>query len=67
MNVVAAVAYAINILRSLMMPLELSLSDATIWSVALESSIVILEASFTLIFDVYSRGVTYDDCQSIIH
>ncbi len=67
MNVVAAVAYAINTLRSLMMPQELSLSDATIWSIALESSIMILEASFTLIFYIYSIGITYDDCQSIIH
>jgi hypothetical protein len=29
-----------------MMPLELSVSDATIWSITLESSITILEASF---------------------
>jgi hypothetical protein len=27
---------------------------------------MILEASFTLIYDVYSTGVTYDDCQSSI-
>jgi len=44
-----------------MTPLELSVSDATIWSVTLESSITILEASFTLIYDVYSTGITYDD------
>jgi hypothetical protein len=28
------------------MPLELSVSDTTIWSITLESSITILEASF---------------------
>ncbi len=44
-----------------MAPLELSVSDATIWSVTLEVSIRILVASFTLIFDVNSTGVTYDD------
>ncbi len=38
------------------MPLESSLSDATIWSVTLELSITILEASFTLIYNVYSTG-----------
>jgi hypothetical protein len=43
---------------------ELSVSDATILSVTPESSITILETSFTLIYDVYSTGVTYDDHQS---
>ncbi len=41
------------------MPIELSVSAL---SIAIESSITILEASFTLIYDVYSKGVTYDDC-----
>ncbi len=49
-----------------MMPLESSVSDATIRSVTLESSIAILEASFTLICDVYSTGVTYDYHQLMI-
>jgi hypothetical protein len=44
-----------------MMPLESSVSDATIWSITLESSITILQASFTLICDVYSTGISYDD------
>ncbi len=42
------------------MPIELSLSDATIWSDTLELSIMILEVSFKLIYDVNSRGITYD-------
>jgi len=46
-----------------MMPPESSVSDATIWSVTLELSITILEASFTLIYDVYNTVVTYDDRQ----
>ncbi len=48
------------------MPLELSVSYAIIWSVSLESSIKILEASFTLIYDVYSTGIAYDDHQLMI-
>ncbi len=35
-----------------MTPLELSVSDATFWSVTLELSITILETSFTLIYVV---------------
>ncbi len=46
-----------------MMPLESSVSDATILGITLESSIMILEMSFTLIYDVYSTSITYDDCQ----
>jgi len=38
-------------------------SGATIWSVTLESSITILEGSFTLICNVYSTGVTYVERQ----
>jgi hypothetical protein len=49
-----------------MTPLKSSLSDGTIWSIMLESSIMILEASFTLIYDVYSTGITYDDHQLTI-
>jgi hypothetical protein len=49
-----------------MMPLESSVSDSRIWSVTVEWSITILEASFTLIHDVYSAGVTYDECQLMI-
>ena len=44
-----------------MMPLQSSVSDATIWTVALESSVMVLEASFTLIYDVDSTDVTYDN------
>jgi hypothetical protein len=46
-----------------MTPLELSVKDTTIWSVTLQLSIKILDTSFTLIYDVYSTGVTYDDRQ----
>ncbi len=66
MEVSSPVACTINILRSQMMPLELSVSDATIMSIAVESSIMFLEASFTIIYDVYSTGVTYDDWQLMI-
>ncbi len=41
------------------MPLESSVSDANIWSATLESSITILEASFTLISDVYSTEAVF--------
>ena len=44
-----------------MMPLELSVSDSTIWSVTLELPIKILEASFSLYFDVYSTDITCDN------
>ena len=43
-----------------MMPLESSVSDATIWYITLELPSKILEALFTIIYDVYSTGVTYD-------
>ncbi len=49
------------------MPLELSVSDTTIWSITLESSVTILETSFSLIYDVYSAGITHDDHQMIDH
>ncbi len=49
-----------------MMPLELSMGDATISSITLGSSIMIVEVSFTLIYDVYSTGITNDDCQLTI-
>jgi hypothetical protein len=38
-----------------MMPLESSVSNATIWSITLKFSITLLQASFTLI---YVEGVT---------
>jgi len=38
-------------------------SDVTLWNITLGLSITILEASFTLICDVYSTGITHDDCQ----
>ncbi len=40
-----------------------ALSDATIWSVTLEMSIMNLEVSFSSIYVVYSTGITYDYCQ----
>ncbi len=46
-----------------MTPPELSVSDATIWSITLESSITTLEGLFVLIYDVYTTGITYDDHQ----
>ncbi len=46
-----------------MTPQKSSVSDDTIWSVPLESSIAILEALFTLICDVYRTVVTHDNCQ----
>ncbi len=49
---------AVNLLQSEMTPLESSVSDAT-----LELSITILEASFTLVYDVYSTGISYEDHQ----
>ncbi len=41
------------------MPLESSVSDTTFLSVTLESSITILEASFTLTYDVYSTEAVF--------
>jgi hypothetical protein len=49
-----------------MTPLESSVSDVTIWSATLESSVTILEASFTLIYEVYSTGIAYNDRQLMI-
>jgi hypothetical protein len=46
-----------------MTTIELSVSDATIWSITLESLIMTLEVPFTLIYDVYSTDITYDDHQ----
>jgi len=44
-----------------MIPPELSESDATIWIVTHELSITTLEASFTLIYVVYSSSIICDD------
>jgi hypothetical protein len=46
------------------MPEESWVSDATILSVILELSITILEVSFTLTYNVYCAGITYDDLHS---
>ncbi len=35
-------------------------------SVTLELSITIPDVSFTLIYDVYSTDISYDDCQMMI-
>ncbi len=48
------------------MPLQLSVSYATIFSVTLESSPMMLEVSFTLTCNVYSTDITYDNHQLII-
>jgi hypothetical protein len=48
------------------MPLESLVSDATIWSMALELSIKTLDVSFTLMYDVYSIDITYGNRQLII-
>jgi hypothetical protein len=49
-----------------MTPIELNVCDAAIWSITLESSITILEASLTLIYDVYSTFITGDDSELTI-
>ncbi len=43
-----------------------SMGNLKIWSVTQQFSITILEVSFILIYDVYSKGITYDDCQLMI-
>jgi hypothetical protein len=48
------------------MPLESSVSYATIWSINLELSITILKVLFTLIYDVYSTGIIYDRQLTIV-
>ncbi len=52
--------------REKMMLLESSVSDDTIWSITLELSFTVIEASFTLTYDVKSTGITYDDHQLMI-
>jgi hypothetical protein len=42
------------------------MSDTTIWSVTLELSIMIQEASAALTYEVYSTAVTYYDHQLAI-
>ncbi len=49
-----------------MMPLESSMSDDAVWSITLEASITILEAAFTIIYDVFSTGITYEDYRFMI-
>ncbi len=49
-----------------MTPLELSVSDATIWNITVGLNITIPKASFTLIYDAYSTCVTYDYHQLMI-
>ncbi len=44
------------------MPLESLVSDAKMWSLNLESSITILEASCKFNYNVDSTGITYDNC-----
>jgi len=56
-------ACTINILWLSMTPLKSSVSDTTIWSFTLESSIMIVEESFTLTYDVHGTGTTYNDHQ----
>jgi hypothetical protein len=47
-----------------MTPLELPVSDATIWSITLALLIMILEAPLTLTYD--DTGITYENCQLTI-
>jgi hypothetical protein len=42
------------------------LSDATIWKIAQESSIMLLEAPFTILEDIYSTGHSGYDCKITI-
>jgi hypothetical protein len=44
-----------------MMPLESSASYVTIWSITVESSIVILEASFSLIYEINGTGIIMNE------
>jgi hypothetical protein len=44
-----------------MVPLGVSVSDTTVWIITLVLSFTILDAAFTLIYDVYSTDITYDD------
>ncbi len=41
-------------------------SDASMWAITLELPINILEASFTLIYDINSTGITDDDRQFMV-
>jgi hypothetical protein len=50
----------------IMMPLESSVSDTTIWSVTLELSTTILGVSYTLSYDVFSKNNTYENHQLTI-
>ncbi len=45
---------------------ESPVSDAKIWSITLELLIMTLEASFKLIYGVYSTAVIYNDRQMTI-
>ena len=49
-----------------MKPIVLSVSDETIWSITLEPSSTILEASSSIIHDFYSTVITYDNHQLMI-
>jgi hypothetical protein len=42
-------------------PSRVAVSYASIWSITLELSITILEALFSLIYDVNRTGITIDD------
>ncbi len=44
-----------------MTPLELLVNDATIRTITLELLVMILEASFALMYVVYSTGIAYND------
>jgi hypothetical protein len=45
---------------------QMSLSKSHRSLTTLEASFIILEVSFTLIYDVYSTGITYDNCNMFI-
>ncbi len=61
----STLACTINILRSDLMLLESSVSDAAIWNINLESPIKIQMEPFKLSYDIYGTGINYTDCQLI--
>jgi hypothetical protein len=49
------------------MTLESLVSNPIIWSVTKMSSIIILEALFIIICEVYSTGIAYEDLKLIVN
>jgi hypothetical protein len=57
----------VNYIKQFLAPLVISVCDSIISSITLKSSIIFLETLFKLIYDVYSRGITFDNRQLIIN